>query len=188
MNVSDSNASQEEQHMSVQTTMHEALKSALELEAKGFEYYRDVAEKAKNPLTTEVFKALADQELVHMETIQKMYDSANLEGVTLGDQDLGMEKMIRSMFGRFSSQQRKAWEMDNSEAYDYAKELERGSIALYTKLAGESDNPQEKTFFESLTRAEESHLNALDNVSFYLMQTGDWFASDEGRVWNWMNT
>ncbi len=174
--------------MSTLTTMHEALKNALDLEVKGFEYYREVAEKAKNPLTAEVFKALADQELVHMEYIQKVYDFGLLENVVLEEDDLGMETMIRGMFGRFSRQERQAWAMDNLEAYEYAKELERGSITLYKNLACESENPQEKAFFESLMDAEVSHLNALDNVSFYLTRTGDWFAEDEDHVWNWMNT
>lgn len=174
--------------MSTLTTMHEALKSALELETKGFEYYRDIAEKAENPLTAEAFKSLADQELVHMEYIQKVYDSGRLEDVVLQVTELGMETMIRGMFGRFSSQDRKTWAMDNTEAYEYAKELERGAIALYKNLACESENPQGKAFFEALMNAEVSHLNALDNVSFYLTRTGDWFAEDEDHVWNWMNT
>ena len=34
---------------------------------------------------------------------------------------------------------------------------------------------------------ENDHLTVIENVYFYLTRTGDWFASQEDRVWNWMN-
>ena len=45
----------------------------------------------------------------------------------------------------------------------------------------------EDEFFTGLKAEEGKHLEAIENVFFYLERTGDWFASNEDRVWNWMN-
>jgi rubrerythrin len=171
-----------------QTTLKDALNSALNLEHVGHDYYVKIAGKAENTLTKEVFTALAGQELVHIERIQEIFNNLQFEGVNPHAQPDEMQKMIKGIFARFSSHERSTWAMDNSEAYEYAQDLERQSIAMYDKLAGESTNPVEKQFFDELSREENYHLNALENVFFFLQRTGDWFDHEESRVWNWMNT
>ncbi len=171
-----------------QATLRDALNSALSLEHSGHDYYVRVAENAKNPLTREVFNALAAQELLHMERIQDIYHGLQFpESVPHVHAD-DMQAMVRGIFARFSSHERQTWEMDNAEAYEYASDLERQSIAMYNKLAADSNDAAERQFFEELSREENAHLNALENVYNYLQRTGDWFASDESHVWNWMNT
>ena len=171
-----------------QAALRDALNSALELEHVGHDYYVKIAEKAESPLTKEVFTALAGQELVHMERIQEIFNNLKFEGVDPHARADEMQKMVRGIFSRFSSHARSTWAMDNSEAYEYAQDLERQSIAMYNKLAGESADPAERQFFEELSREENLHLNALENVYFFLQRTGDWFDHEESRVWNWMNT
>lgn len=169
-------------------TLKDALNSALDLESSGHDYYARVAKEATNPLTKEVFTGLAGQELIHAERIQEIYDNLHFEGVTPHAHTSDMERMIKGIFARFSSRERQTWEMDNAKAYEYAQQLERESIEMYTDLARKSTNPVEKQFFEELANEEYHHLTALQNVYFYLERNGDWFASDEAHVWNWMNT
>lgn len=171
-----------------QATLKDSLNSALNVEHIGHDYYEKVAHEAKNPLTKQVFAGLAGQELVHMERIQEIFDNLQFDGVTPHAQPNNMEPMIKEIFDGFTAQEREAWEMDNSQAYEYAQDLERKSIEMYSKFAMESTNPVERKFFEQLREEEYHHLTALENVYFYLQRTGDWFASEEDRVWNWMNT
>ena len=165
----------------------EAHRAALDFEQRGHDFYMATAGKARNPLTKEVFTGLAGQELVHMEKIQEVYENLDFEGVAPSAQTGNMERFIRGVFDRFAKEERDTWAMDNAEAYDYAKDLERRSIVMYDKLAGESGTPVEKRFFEALRAEEVDHLNVIENVYFFLTRTGDWFASEEDRVWNWMN-
>lgn len=174
--------------MSDKTYLQDALQSALDFECRGHDYYLAVAGKAKNPLTKEVFTALAGQELIHMEKIQEVYDNLDFQGVTPHPHAGSVEKLIRGVFDRFAKEERDAWAMDQADAYEYAKDLERRSIVMYDGLAKKSDNPVEAAFFEALKAEENDHLTVIENVYFYLTRTGDWFASQEDRVWNWMNT
>ena len=165
----------------------DALKTALDMEKKGHAYYMDTAGKAENPLTQSVFFSLAAQELIHIQRIRELYEGQEeAEGVpSLAPGE--MEQQVREIFDRFTAEQREAWAMDNAAAYDYAKKLERDSAVMYDRLAHESINPGETEFFEALRAEENEHLAALENVSGYLAHTGEWFAEEEIRVWNWMN-
>ena len=165
----------------------DALKTALDMEKTGHAYYMDTATKAENPLTQSVFFSLAAQELTHIQRIKELYEGqeagAGVPSIAQGE----MEQAVKEIFDKFTGEQREAWAMDNATAYEYAMQLERDAAAMYDKLANESINPGENQFFESLRAEENDHLPALENVSGYLGHTGDWFAEDETRVWNWMN-
>ena len=165
----------------------DALKTALDLEKKGHAYYMDTARKTDNPLTQSVFFSLAAQELVHMQRIKNLYEgqqeAEGVPSIAPGE----MEQAVKEIFDKFTSEQREAWAMDNAAAYEYAMKLERDAAAMYDRLVHESINPGESRFFESLRAEENKHLAALENVAGYLGWTGEWFAEEEIRVWNWMN-
>jgi rubrerythrin len=170
--------------MSIQS---EALRAAVELEQRGHDYYADIAEHAGNPLTKVVFSTLADEELIHMERVRQLYGQTRAgEAPSLPHGSL--ENAVRRIFEHTEWGQRKAWEMDNAAAYSYATELEREAYALYSRLAESTGSAAEKEFFSRLQDEEIGHLTALQNVYNFLEHTGDWFASEENRVWNWMNT
>lgn len=165
----------------------DALKIALDLEKKGHAYYMDTARQAQNPLTQSVFFSLAAQELIHIQRIKELYDgepeSAGVPSIAHGE----LEQAVKEIFDKFTSEQRQAWTMDNGAAYEYAMKLECDAAAMYDRLAHESINPGESQFFESLRSEENEHLATLENVAGYLGWTGEWFAEEEIRVWNWMN-
>lgn len=164
-----------------------ALRAALDLEQRGHDYYRETASRAENPLTRMVFSALADEELQHMKRISELYEHGGSAPMTSSIPGGSPESAVKRVFERFAEQERTAWELDNESAYEYAMELERQSYALYDRLANESENSAEAEFFRNLAGQENQHLTALENVLNYLRHTGDWFAAEESRVWNWMN-
>ncbi len=164
----------------------EGLKAAIDLEQRGHDYYVGVAAGSDNPLTRAAFSALADEELRHMERAKQLYDesgAADSPAVPLGS----VEEVVRAIFEQSDWSMRKTWRMDNAEAYDHAMGLERQSIDLYGRFAEETESSAEREFFNRLKHEELGHLSALQNVSNYLDHTGDWFASQENQVWNWMN-
>jgi len=96
--------------------LKEALQAALDFEQRGHDFYAATAEKARNPLTREVFSGLAGQELVHMERIQEVYENLDFTGVARSPQTGNMERFIRGVFDRFAKQDRDTWSIDNAEA------------------------------------------------------------------------
>lgn len=164
----------------------EALKAAMDLEQRGHAYYTDIAARADNPLTKATFSALAEEELQHLERAKQLYSESGAgesPSVPLGS----AQDKVRAIFEESDWSKRNTWHMDNAAAYDYATELERDSIALYGKLAEETESSAEREFFSRLKQEELGHLSALQNVYNYLEHTADWFASEENQVWNWMN-
>lgn len=168
-------------------SLQEALTAALDLEQMGHDYYLEVASNAKSPLTQRVFSALADQEVDHMRRIREIYESLESAEAASVAQAGSLEDLVKAVFQQFTKQERSTWDMDNAAAYECAMDLERGSYSMYDKLAHERDDPAEVRFFEALLEEESEHLIAIENVYNYLQHTGDWFASQESRVWNWMN-
>lgn len=172
--------------MSVEANRSEALRAALEFEQRGHDYYRDIAERAENPLTRAVFSGMADEELLHMERIRQLYGETGA-GETPSIPPGTLEDAVRRMFEGSSWTERETWKMDNAAAYNYATELEREGYALYSRLAEETGSDAEREFFRKLRQEELNHLSALQNVHNYLENTPEWFASEEVHVWNWMN-
>ena len=163
-----------------------ALRVALDVEQRGHDYYEDIAAHAENPLTKAAFTELAAEELQHMECIRQLYDETGA-GKSSSLPQGTMEDTVRRLFKEFEGREREAWKMDNAAAYEHATALERESYALYSRLANETESQAEREFFRKLMEEELIHLSALQNVSNYLTHTGDWFASEETHVWNWMN-
>ncbi len=172
--------------MNAQGQESEALRAAIEFEQRGHDYYRDIADRAENPLTKAVFSGLADEELIHMERIRDLYGRTGA-GAAPSMPDRALEDAVRRVFEGSSWTDRETWKMDNAAAYNYATELEREGHALYSRLAEETPSEAEREFFRQLRQEEMNHLTALQNVFNYLEHTPDWFASDESSVWNWMS-
>jgi len=168
------------------TDRPEALRAALDLEQKGHDYYRETASRAGNPLTQKVFSALADDEIRHKERIRELYEGAGSGAGFLTPRD-ALENTVKEFFARFTQSERAAWQLDDAGAYEHAMELERQSYSLYEALAGRTQSQAEAEFFRQVQHEESEHFTALENALNYLQRTGDWFASEEGRVWNWMN-
>ena len=66
-------------------------------------------------------------------------------------------------------------------------EFEKKSYGLYSELSKKSTPGPEMEFYSELMKQEEEHCEALENVYYYLTNTGDWFEREESKVWNWMN-
>ena len=54
----------------------QALEKALQMEIEGQEFYHKAGQKSDNPLTKELFQHLAEQETVHMQKINEIYQGS----------------------------------------------------------------------------------------------------------------
>jgi len=184
----DYGKSEDNMNSNLSEGLKKALEAALKLEDKGYSYYTDIAQKAKNPLTKNLFATLAEQELQHKKRINELYkeSSVDIPEITLTEELL--ENTVKQVFENFSNEEKNSWNIDNEDAYKYAMKLERDSLKMYREFAEKSINPAESNFFKALANEENAHLNALQNVYNYLNNTRDWFASNEAKTWNWMVT
>ncbi|MCK8816837.1 ferritin family protein [Natroniella sulfidigena] len=163
------------------------LDLAIELEKKGHEYYQKHAATAENPLAKKVLSSLASQELDHIDDIKEI-----AEGKKLFDPDSDqaiddLEAEVKEVFNNFSKQERQGWKAENKKVYEHAMKLEKDIYETYQQLAEEAEDEDQKKFFQSLMKEESKHLEAIENVYFYLTKPKEWLAQEESKVWNWMN-
>lgn len=165
-----------------------ALKAALEFEDKGKNFYLKTANAAADPLSQRLFNTLAGDEERHAERIREIYAALDKNQPWPVHTPAAQGRLEREIRGFFDSNRGALnRETQQIEGYEFAIKMELTGIELYTKFARETDDPQEKSFFEALLVEERSHLEALRNVHFFLTQPGDWYEQDESRRWNWMN-
>ncbi|KYO65847.1 ferritin-like domain-containing protein [Thermovenabulum gondwanense] len=166
--------------------MNEIYKKAIEFERKGFEFYKEIAEKMNQPLAKRLFESLAEQEKEHIHFIEDIYEKGNFEiGIAELKQINKMEEDIKKVFFEIDKEKRKA-PLDHIEGYKLAMELEKKGYEMYKDFAKNSIG-KEKEFFETLMEQEKQHFESLNNVYRYLSESEIWYSEEESKVWNWMN-
>ncbi|MFW5896855.1 MAG: ferritin-like domain-containing protein [Bacillota bacterium] len=163
-----------------------SLRLAVELEEEGQRYYAQEAAKADNPLAKTVLQTLADQEMDHRDRVMKLAEGHGFPE-EFRDEERDIEESVREVFESFSAEEREGWSTENTGVYEHAMELERKSYKLYERLAEESQDEKEQSFFESLMKEESRHLESIENVYYFLASPGTWLSVDESQRWNWMN-
>jgi len=172
----------------------EWLKVALNFENEGLLFYTKAASESSNVLSRRLFRTLAGQEIDHAKKIEEIY------GLVEGGKELpppeklkkigahvDVEKDIEEFFGTTDRESLRK-DIGNVEAMEVALEIEKKSFNLYSERLKDTTNASEKEFLKALRDEEKKHIDALDNVYYYLTDPEMWFASDESRVWNWMGT
>jgi len=162
-------------------------KLAIELEEKGYEFYKNTATKTTNPLASSTLSSLADREKLHIEKIQELYLSLSNKKepttIWLSATEITSDKktLLKPILEKLRTRLDKKFdtEADINETYLIAEGLERDSYALYTKIAKETTNDIAKKFFSALAQEENEHYAILDDTLLYLKHPGDWFKKEE---------
>jgi len=168
------------------TVSKDSLEFAIKLEQEGHDYYVDHADETDNPFVQSVLEKLAERELEHIEAINNIAEGKSVDEVTFVD--LNIEQETRDIFEEFSESEKEGWKEEKADVYDHAIELETKLAKLYKELAEETEDEEEKEFFQALTKEEDKHYETLSNVFYYLTDHERWMAESEGEVWGWMNT
>lgn len=163
------------------------VKLSIELEEKGYDFYKLTAAKTGNPLAAATLASLADRELEHIKRINEFYasltggkpvDAKWLIAVETPPEKRELlqpilQKLKTSLDKKFTST------ADIDEAYKIAEDLETESYELYDKIAGKADNEYAKKFYTALAQEEREHYAILDETLQYLKTPGDWFKLQE---------
>lgn len=168
------------------TVSSDSLELAINLEREGHDYYTDHAAEADNPFVVSVLEKLAKRELEHIEAIKGIAEGKSVEDVSFGKIDI--ENETKEVFDEFSDHEKESWKEEKFTVYDHALELETKLANLYSDMAEETEDEEEREFFNALTREEDKHYETLQNVFYYLTDHERWMAESEGQIWGWMNT
>ena len=142
----------------------EGLKTALQTELNGIEFYRMAATKTEDPKGKEVFQMLADDEVKHFRALRKQFISMVKD--SKWDPSVSLAEISAALKGKspiFSDDlksriKEKHFEMS---ALSIGALLESNSIDFYRKMKKEVDDESAKKLFAVLWKWEENHLKAI---------------------------
>lgn len=138
------------------------FKSAILLERKGHAFYRKMSEVVDNDELRELFKILAEEEMLHEEYLSKEFVEYVKTDKVKGDK-FAEETFIDTSALILSDEAKEDIESAGFEAaaISAAIEFENKAIMFYSESAREADNPDEKKLFEWLANFERSHHRLL---------------------------
>jgi len=159
-----------------------ALKTAIQLELDGEQFYTKAAQKTDHPYGKQLFERLAGEEKVHLRKIQEIYSS--LDKQQKWPEDLGLTRMdstIQTIFKEAGIELNKKVKpsSDDLEALKIAMDMEEKSINLYDNLSKKADDPFEKRFFLMLSYEERGHYLALLDSHDYMTDPEGWLERKE---------
>ena len=160
------------------TEKQDIIRAAIQLELDGRKFYRNAAGKASNDLARQMFESLADDELIHIEWIEKL----SAENKTAKAVKKKTYERLRDIFADVPESERKAAasSKDDTEAMNLAVKMEEKSRDAYVKWAEDSDADEVVNLCTILADQEAFHRELLENTIHYLEHTGDWFMAEEG--------
>ncbi|MBN1445494.1 MAG: ferritin family protein [Candidatus Omnitrophica bacterium] len=166
--------------------MNKIAEFALDFEKRGTLLYLELASKAKNSLSKNLFYTLAQQEIEHAKRIDAFYTASGKELPAVIYKNIErIEEEIKTFFQKIKETEMPAEK--NIDGYKTAMELEKEGYRAYEGFYRESKEDKERQLLEFLLNEEKKHLEAIANVYSYLSGTEDWLEQEESKVWNWMN-
>jgi len=148
------------------------IKTAMQLEVDGREYYEEMARKVVNPLGKAMFTQLAKDEIEHLETLrrrhEKLFPGKEIARVTPTRE--GWEKSPIKIFRQREIKERTS----ELEALKVGIENEVRAKEFYEKAAKESSD-EERDLFLGLAEFEKGHEALLRAEQDILSKSGYWF-------------
>jgi len=160
----------------------EVLQLAVRMEVEGKEFYLQASQKSSNRLAKDLFQHLANEEEIHREKFEGIYDALK-KGKNWPDVEPPSEKgkRLKSLFAEATKAMGSKSTVAKSEleAIKIGMEMEMKSYNLYHSRSEESTLPVEKRFYETLAGEERGHHLALVDSYEYLSDPSGYFAKSE---------
>ena len=155
-----------------------ALQEALELEQRGQAFYTEAAERTVNETGKEMYRSLADDEVLHAKMIQRQIDALE-QGEGWQAPDVAPEGEVdldSPLFPEGEEELAEAVQPDagEREALLFALKIENDSFDLYQKQAKGATDPNARQMYEYLAAAERTHFNLLMTNYESLERYGGW--------------
>jgi len=161
------------------------LKTALEMEEKGYDFYKELSGKSRNNVTKKTFGFLADKELLHIEAIKDFYSTLNKTGelpaMRFESRAEEREKEL-SIFSKSISELKEKIKPDDGDvkACKFAMDLENDSYRYYENMLKEARQKALISLLRFLMKEETKHYEEIDNLHTYLTDSHNWFMYEEG--------
>ena len=162
--------------MQQNTVALQALRQAMRLEEDGYEFYTEAAERTADPRGREMFLSLADDEELHLRTVQDQYEALSSGKGWLSFSDEEMDIELVGLGEPLFPPEKEAVspEASDIDALLFALQIENESYEFYGKAAAETADPAGKAMYQYLADQERTHFDILMLNYEHLTSTGSW--------------
>ncbi|MGE5239059.1 MAG: ferritin family protein [Chloroflexota bacterium] len=156
-----------------------SVEIAAKMEADAIKFYREGAEKTRNPVGKKMFLSIAEDEKGHLQMLRSALEVCDLK-IT----EAHPIKTVRTIFEEMkdSMMQRVEATTDELEAFRIAMEMEKEGIEFYRTALAETQSEKEKCLFERLIQEEEEHFKIFSETYEFMTDTGNWYMWDEHSI------
>ena len=165
--------------------LEKMLKEALDMEEKGYKFYKDTSKKAENDITKKTFSFLADQEVLHIDSIKNFYstlkEKQEFPSIDLSD----VKKERNDSMTIFSKRIKELNEKikpsdDDKKACEFAMEFENNGYKYYESMLKNAKDENLVKLLKFLLNEESKHYKGIEDVYTYLTDSTNWFMYEEG--------
>jgi rubrerythrin len=165
-----------------QDTTAGALKTAIQMEIDGKEFYLKSSQASSNELGKKLLKKLADEEDIHRKVFEGIYKKI---GTSKGWPEIKIEhdggKGLFTLFAAAIKKMSKDIKTIPSEleAIRTAMDMENKTYDFYKKRSSLATFDGEKEFYEEIAAQEKEHHRALLDYFEFLKNPAAWFVQKE---------
>ena len=165
--------------MSEIENIKDAIKTAIQMEQEGYDFYQKAAAQTSSEMGRTVFKSLAADELLHLEVFQKMFDEKvgkdewnNLVNSGLKYSDIQVfPKDLKRIEGANP-------ETNEIDALRIAMDSEKRAIDYYSQIKENSKDSELNEIIDEIINQEKNHYQILEGEFHHINSTGYWFDLD----------
>lgn len=155
-----------------------ALQKALKLEQQGQAFYTEAAERTVSETGKEMYRSLADDEVLHAQMIRRQIDALEAgEGWQVPDVTLEGEVDLDSPLfpaGKEGLAEAVRPDASDRDALLFALKIENDSFALYQEQAKAASDLNARRMYAYLAAAERTHFNLLMSNFESIERYGGW--------------
>lgn len=153
----------------------QAMKTAIDMEKSGHQFFTEAAGKVTNEAGRKVFKRLAAEEIDHMHIFSKIF-TALTSGTDWQRAVAQAEPARKVPYFDEARKQFKAGDLTVELEYlGKALDLERKAIAFFEKAISDAETAEARSVFERILEEERNHYDLIQAEVDSLNGSGFWF-------------
>jgi rubrerythrin len=160
----------------------EALKTSIQMEVDGKEFYLKSSQASTNELGKKLLKQLAAEEDIHRKVFEKIFKNISAHqgwpASKIGDDRI---QGLKTVFAEAINAMRKDTKTITAElsAVETAMDMENKTYDFYKKRSGLAIYSGEKEFYEEVAAQEKEHHRLLLDYFEFLKNPAAWFVQKE---------
>jgi rubrerythrin len=156
-----------------------AIQTAIQMERDGYDFYRKAAAQTSSDMGETIFNTLAEDELMHLDTFQKIFEDKIGKGEWNSLVDSSKKYANLSVFPKdLDSAGGVSPDTNELDALHIAMNSEKEAIDFYSGILEKLQDDEVKQIINEIIQQEKNHYLLLQEEFEHLGRTGYWYDLD----------